>query len=218
MANSSRDVSKIYIDNMKSYSIFLEAKHWIQTVTKAAGIYNVFQGQSKRLNFNSREYWVAMSWNDSTFLFSTDLGLVQLLWVHLFSRAHACVCVCVRKCVCMAVDTSVVSYRITIENNNIYQPLRSDRIWHKVNSLAEFHRFEFRVFLLLDWLPHQGWRSQSALLFTHRWRENNWIHTFPKGISAMWNAVGPFRIWTRIAVSNPYNGNHYTTGTSTNWK
>ena len=29
----------------------------------------------------------------------------------------------------------------------------------------------------------------SALLFTHSWRENNWIHTFPKGISAMWNAI-----------------------------
>ena len=24
---------------------------------------------------------------------------------------------------------------------------------------------------------------------THSWRENNWIHTFPKGISAMWNAI-----------------------------
>ena len=42
---------------------------------------------------------------------------------------------------------------------------------------------------LLDQLPHQGWRTQSALLFTHNWRENNWIHTFPKGISAMWNAI-----------------------------
>ena len=28
------------------------------------------------------------------------------------------------------------------------QPLRSGRIWHKINSLAEFNRFEFRVFLL----------------------------------------------------------------------
>ena len=27
------------------------------------------------------------------------------------------------------------------------------------------------------------------LLFTHSWRENNWIHTFPKGISAMWNVI-----------------------------
>ena len=32
-------------------------------------------------------------------------------------------------------------------------------------------------------------RTQSALLFAHSWRENNWIHTFPKGISAMWNAI-----------------------------
>ena len=44
-------------------------------------------------------------------------------------------------------------------------------------------------FLLLDQLPRQGWRNQSVLLFTHSWRENNRIHTFPKGISAMWNAI-----------------------------
>ena len=30
-----------------------------------------------------------------------------------------------------------------------------------------------------------------ALLFTHSWRENNWIYTFLKGISAMWNAICP---------------------------
>ena len=33
---------------------------------------------------------------------------------------------------------------------HIYQPLHSDMIWHKVNFKAEFNRFEFRVFLLLD--------------------------------------------------------------------
>ena len=58
---------------------------------------------------------------------------------------------------------------------------------------VEFNRFEFRVFLLLDSLPHQGWRTKSALLFTHSWKENNWIHTFPKGISAMWNAISLVR-------------------------
>ena len=26
-------------------------------------------------------------------------------------------------------------------------------------------------------------------LFTHSWRENDWIHTIPKDISAMWNAI-----------------------------
>ena len=70
------------------------------------------------------------------------------------------------------------------------QPLHPGTIWHKVNFFkAEFNRFEFRVFLLLDLLPHQGWRTQSVLLITHNWRENNWIHTFPKGISAIWNAI-----------------------------
>ena len=39
---------------------------------------------------------------------------------------------------------------------------------------AEFNRFEFRVFLLVDWLLYQIWR-------THSWKENNWINTFPKG-------------------------------------
>ena len=63
---------------------------------------------------------------------------------------------------------------------HIYQPLRSGRIWHKVNFEAEFNRFEFRVLPLQD---------KPALLFTHSWRENNWIHTFPKDISAMWNAI-----------------------------
>ena len=36
------------------------------------------------------------------------------------------------------------------DDYTIYQPLRSGRIWHKVNFLAEFNRFKFRVSLLLD--------------------------------------------------------------------
>ena len=31
-----------------------------------------------------------------------------------------------------------------------YQPLRSGRIWHKVDFSAKFNRFEFKVSLLLD--------------------------------------------------------------------
>ena len=47
-----------------------------------------------------------------------------------------------------SVDTSTKS---NVEPPNlIYQPLHSGRIWHKVNFLAEFNRFEFTVFLLLD--------------------------------------------------------------------
>ena len=60
--------------------------------------------------------------------------------------------------------------------------------WHKVNLKAEFSRFQFRFFFLQGRLPKKGWRDQSALLFIHCWREDYWIHTFPKGISTMWNA------------------------------
>ena len=35
-----------------------------------------------------------------------------------------------------------------------------------------------------------------------------WIHTFPKGISAMWKVSS--RIWTRIAVFISYGDNDYT--------
>ena len=44
------------------------------------------------------------------------------------------------------------------------------------------------VFFFLGWLLYQGYRTPSALLFAHSWRENSWIHTFSKGISTMWNA------------------------------
>ena len=68
---------------------------------------------------------------------------------------------------------------------HIYQTLRSSRIWYTVNFYTEFNRFEFRV-IVLDKLPQKGWRIQSVLLFTLSWRENNWNHIFPNGISAMW--------------------------------
>ena len=72
----------------------------------------------------------------------------------------------------------------------------------------------FRVFLLLDWLPNQGWKTHSALLFTHSWRENKRIHTFPKGISVCKMQSASSRIWTGLAVPISFDGNHYTTDTS----
>ena len=38
-------------------------------------------------------------------------------------------------------------------------------------------------------IPSKAEELSPALLFTHSWRENNWIHKFPKGIRAMWNAI-----------------------------
>ena len=51
--------------------------------------------------------------------------------------------------------------------------------------------------------------------------EDKGVHTFPKGISAMWNAISLVQVWTRVAVSIAYDDNHYTTGTSNlthNWE
>ena len=39
---------------------------------------------------------------------------------------------------------------------------------YNVIFLVEYNRFEFRVFLLLDWLPYQDEKSQFALLFSLR--------------------------------------------------
>ena len=73
---------------------------------------------------------------------------------------------------------------------------------------------EFRVFLILDWLPNQNLRTQSADLFTHCWRENNWIHFFFRKAFELYKMqTSSSRIWTRITRSISYDDNHLTTGT-----
>ena len=65
------------------------------------------------------------------------------------------------------------------------ETLHSGRIWHKVNFLAEFNGFEFSKTSCLA----KAEEPSLSYYFTHSWRENNWIHTFPKGISSIWNAI-----------------------------
>ena len=44
------------------------------------------------------------------------------------------------------------------------------------------------VFFLLNWLPKKGYKIQSAVQFINSWGLlNRWMHTFPEGISTMWN-------------------------------
>ena len=72
---------------------------------------------------------------------------------------------------------------------HIYQPLRSGRIWHKVNFKRILTGFNSEFsFSQTSCLTKAEEHSLSYYL-PHSWRENNWIHTFPKGISAMWNAI-----------------------------
>ena len=62
------------------------------------------------------------------------------------------------------------------------------------------HRNSLTVLLLLDWLPYQSWRGQRALQFIYKWREDNWIHSIPKSVSAKWNKNSPVVVWTRVTL------------------
>ena len=97
---------------------------------------------------------------------------------------------------------------------HIYQPLHLGRIWHKVNFLVEFNKFEFRLFLLLDNLPHQErWTSLPYYLPIAGRRIIGSI-SFPRVFVLCESQSASSRIWTCIAVFVSYDDNHYTTGTS----
>ena len=82
--------------------------------------------------------------------------------------------------ICFYGIPAIVSYLILFTNPSARAgyDTRSIFKWSLTGLKSEF-----------SFLPLQGWTAQFTLLFTHSWRENNWIHTFPKGISAMWNAI-----------------------------
>ena len=73
-----------------------------------------------------------------------------------------------------------------------YLPNHSARAGYDTRSIfkAEFNRFELKVFLLLTSCLTKA-EEPNLPYYLPSWRENNWIHTFPKGISAMWNAISP---------------------------
>ena len=73
---------------------------------------------------------------------------------------------------------------------------------------------EFRDFLLLYWLPCQSKRPQSTQLFTHSWRNNSWMHIFPKVITLSKMPTASSRLSTWVTMSISCNGNHYVIGTS----
>ena len=97
----------------------------------------------------------------------------------------------------------------------IYHPLRSDRIWHKVNffkrSLTGLNS-EFS-FSLTSCLTKAEEPSLSYYLPIAGGRIIGFI-PFPRVLGLCEMQSVSSRIWTRVAVSIPYNDNHYTMGTS----
>ena len=81
--------------------------------------------------------------------------------------------------------TITVTVRVPQSSICIYPTLLHGQDVTQGKFLSRAYRFEFRVFLLLHRLLNQGKIALFALLFTHIWWNNNWIHTFPNGYSAM---------------------------------
>ena len=92
---------------------------------------------------------------------------------------------------------------------HIYQPLRSGRIWHKVNFYAVFNRFESEFsFSLTSCLTNAEEPSLPYYLPIAGGRIIGFI-PFPR-VCEMQSVSS--RIWTRVAVSISNDDNHYTTG------
>ena len=67
----------------------------------------------------------------------------------------------------------------------IYQHLRTNRMWNKVNFKWSFTDLNSK-FSFSETGCHT--KIKEPNYFTHSWRENSGIHIFPLGISTMWNA------------------------------
>ena len=94
---------------------------------------------------------------------------------------------------------SLCSVSSTLSHANLEQPFRNPckKVRGKYIVKEVFLRFPScflsscvflcaSVFTIIESLWYGKWVYNN---FTHCWGENNWIHTFPKGISAMWNAI-----------------------------
>ena len=102
----------------------------------------------------------------------------------------------------VTVSISYNDNNYTTGTSSFYQP---DRIWHKVNFLVEFYRFEFRVFLLLNKIS----LSYHLPITAGRIIE---LIPFPMVLVLCEMELASSRIWTRVTVSTSYDDSHYTTG------
>ena len=92
------------------------------------------------------------------------------------------------------------------------QPLRTIRMWHWVNFLVEFKRFEFWVFLLRDRLKIPRLNKEPSLHYylpITRWRIIGFI-PFSR-VLALWELqTASSEIWSRVAA--PIFCDHVTNG------
>ena len=101
------------------------------------------------------------------------LRMLRYIYIYIYIYIYMCVCVCVED-----VKYIYIYIYIYISRQDLTQ----------AQFLSDVLQVWMQSFFFLDWLPNQSWRTRSALLLTHSYRENYWFHTFPKGVSAMRNA------------------------------
>ena len=100
-----------------------------------------------------------------------------------------------------------------VVDTHIYQPLRSGRIWHKVNFKAEFNSLNSEFsFSLTSCLTKAEEPSLSYYLPIVGGRVIGFI-PFPRVLVLYEMHLAWSRIWTLVAVSISYDDNNYTTGT-----
>ena len=92
---------------------------------------------------------------------------------------------------------------------HIYQPLRSGRIWHKVNFWIQSCSFSYTSCLTKAEEPSLPYYLPIA-------GERIGFIPFPRVLALYEMQSVSSRIWTCVAVSISYDDNHYTTGSSLN--
>ena len=114
------------------------------------------------------------------------------IYIYIYIYIYMCVCVYDCLCVCVCVCVQIVNFPIYIYVY-IYTYMRVFECM--CECVCKFVNFPiymyiylsicgcvFRVFPSPRLVASPRLKDQSVLLFTHSWRENNWIHTFPKGM------------------------------------
>ena len=128
-------------------------------------------------------HWWRKIWKESCLII---LYLLNGPRPYIYIYIYVCVCVCVCMYVCMWMCMYVCIYIYVYTNSSV-------RAGYEIRSVLKQSltglNSEFS-FSLIAWLIHvKNNKTNTALLFTHSWREYNQIHNFHTGISAMENAI-----------------------------
>ena len=108
-----------------------------------------------------------------------------------------------------------VIFIISLSVSFSYLPNPSARAGYDTRSIFKrcLTGLNSEFFLLLDLLPHQGWRTSLPYYLPIAGGRLIGFIPFPRVLVLCEMQSVSSSIWTRVAVSISYDDNHYTTGT-----